>query len=91
MRFPVGIDRRQAGLAADRRVAESGREKLGVWQDQSRDIYADFVRAFGEAPGRITSIAIMTDTDNTGENVHAYYGDMVFKRMAPPRIVFGTD
>ena len=72
-------------------VAESGRDKLGVWQDQSRDIYADFKRAFGEEPGRITSIGIMTDTDNTGENVHAYYGDMVFKRVAPPRIVFGTD
>jgi hypothetical protein len=72
-------------------VAESGREKLGVWQDQSRDIYADFKRAFGEEPGRITSIGLMTDTDNTGENVHAYYGDMVFKRVAPPRIVFGMD
>jgi hypothetical protein len=72
-------------------VAESGREKLGVWQDKSRDIYTDFKRAFGEEPGRITSIGIMTDTDNTGENVHAYYGDMVFKRVAPPRIVFGTD
>ena len=72
-------------------VAESGREKLGVWQEQSRNIYDDFMRAFGEAPGRITSIGIMTDTDNTGENVHAYYGDIDFKRILPPRIVSDTE
>jgi hypothetical protein len=72
-------------------VAESGRDKLGLWQDESRDIYADFRRAFDEEPGRITAIAIMTDTDNTGENVHAYYGDMVFKQLPRSRIVFGTD
>ncbi len=72
-------------------VAESGREKLGLWQTEIRDIYADYRRAFGEEPGRITSIGIMTDTDNTGDNAHAYYGDMVFKRIAPSRIVFGTD
>ena len=72
-------------------VAESGRENLGEWQNQARDIYADFRRAFGEAPGRITSIGIMTDTDNTGENVHAYYGDMEFKRIAAPRVVLDTD
>lgn len=72
-------------------VAESGREKLGRWQEESRDIYADFKRAFGEEPGRITAIAIMTDTDNTGENVHAFYGDMVFKQLPRARVVFGTD
>jgi hypothetical protein len=72
-------------------VAESGRDKLGRWQEQSRNVYEDFRRAFGERPGRITSIGIMTDTDNTGDNVHAYYGDIVFKRVAPPRYVFSSD
>ncbi len=72
-------------------VAESGRDKLGAWQEQSRNVYEDFRRAFGETPGRITSIGIMTDTDNTGENAHAYYGDIIFKRVAPPRHVFSSD
>jgi Protein of unknown function (DUF3047) len=65
-------------------VAESGREKVGLWQDKLRNVYDDFRRAFGEEPGRISSIAVMTDTDNTGENVHAYYGDIVFKRGVQP-------
>ena len=72
-------------------VAESGREKVGLWQDVTRNVYEDFKRAFGEDPGRITSIGIMTDTDNTGENVHAYYGDIVFRRVPPPRTTFASD
>jgi hypothetical protein len=72
-------------------VAESGREKLGAWWEQTRDIYEDYRRAFGEEPGRITSIGIMTDTDNTGENVHAFYGDITFKRIPRERMVFSSD
>lgn len=62
-------------------VAESGREKLGVWQEVRRNVVEDFRRAFGEEPGMITAVGIMTDTDNTGENVHAYYGDIRFRRL----------
>jgi hypothetical protein len=72
-------------------VAESGREKVGVWQDITRNVYEDYKRAFNEEPGRITSIAVMTDTDNTGENAHAWYGDIVFRRIAPPRTMFVSD
>ncbi len=63
-------------------VAESGREKLGRWQDVTRNVYEDYRRAFHTEPGRITAVAIMTDTDNTGQNVHAYYGDITFRRAA---------
>lgn len=72
-------------------VAESGRGKLGEWQEVVRNVYEDYKRAFGEEPGNITTIGIMTDTDNTGANVHAYYGDIVFRRVAPPRVTFAND
>lgn len=72
-------------------VAESGRDKVGAWQEVTRNVYEDFKRAFGEEPGQITAIGIMTDTDNTGDNVHAYYGDILFRRIAPPRAVFASD
>jgi hypothetical protein len=72
-------------------VAESGREKVGSWQDITRNVMEDYRRAFGEEPGRITAIAVMTDTDNTGENAHAWYGDIVFRRIAPPRTMFVSD
>jgi len=63
-------------------VAESGREKLGAWWEVSRNVYADFERAFGEKPGHIIAIGIMTDTDNTGELAHAWYGDISLRRAA---------
>jgi hypothetical protein len=72
-------------------VVESGREKVGLWQDVTRNVREDFRRAFGEEPGRISAIGIMTDTDNTGENAHAFYGDILFRRVAPPRQMFATD
>ena len=72
-------------------VAESGRDKLGAWQEVTRNLREDYRKTFGEEPGRITAIGIMTDTDNTGENVHAYYGDIVFRRVARPRTVFASD
>lgn len=59
-------------------VAESGAAHTGVWKLETRNVYEDYKRAFGKPPGRIKAIAIMTDTDNTGETVEAYYGDMAF-------------
>lgn len=61
-------------------VAESGRDKVGRWQDVRRNLYEDYKRAFGEEPGPITSIGIMTDTDNTGEQAHAWYGDISLRK-----------
>ena len=66
-------------------VADSGSGRLGAWQDEARNVYEDYRRAFGEEPPLIKSIAIMTDTDNTGEHAHALYGDIVFMRAYPPK------
>ena len=55
-------------------VLESGPERLGRWLDYERDIRADYEKAFGEAPGALVGIAIMTDTDNTRQQTRAWYG-----------------
>jgi len=60
-------------------VTESGRDKVGTWQEVTRNVYEDFKRAFGEEPGTITAIGIMTDTDNTGGAAEAWYGDVEIK------------
>jgi len=64
-------------------VVDSGRDRLGRWQDVTRNVVEDYRRAFGEEPGRISAVGIMTDTDNTGDNAHAYYGDIMFRKSAP--------
>ena len=63
-------------------VVESGPHKLGTWIDESRNVYEDYKKAFGEEPPMINGIAIMSDTDNTKERAVAYYGDILFSRAA---------
>ena len=53
---------------------ESGGQNLNQWIDYERDIHADFQKAFGEPPGTLLGIAIMTDTDNTRGTTSAWYG-----------------
>ncbi|PHM21861.1 MAG: hypothetical protein CK604_04670 [Curvibacter sp. PD_MW3] len=55
-------------------VVESGRGNLNQWLDYERDIRADFTRVFGEPPGALVGIAIMTDSDNTRTMTRAWYG-----------------
>lgn len=55
-------------------VVESGAANLGRWMDYERDIRADFERVFGEPPGALRGVAIMTDTDNTRTLARAWYG-----------------
>jgi hypothetical protein len=61
-------------------VVESGGDRLNQWVAEERNIYEDYKRVFGEEPPMISGIAIMTDTDNTGESATAYYGDILFRR-----------
>ncbi len=59
-------------------VVEAGKKKSGQWVTESRNVYADYKKAFGEEPAMISGVAIMTDTDNTGESATTWYGDIVF-------------
>ncbi len=60
-------------------VLQSGASQAGSWITQSRDIAADFREAFGFDAPAITGVAIGNDTDNTGERVTTWYGDVTLK------------
>jgi hypothetical protein len=53
-----------------------GDQGIGAWQTYKRNLVDDFKKAFGEEPGNVNSIELMTDTDNTGADAQAYYGDI---------------
>lgn len=61
-------------------VVESGPANLNRWMSEKRNLYEDYKRAFGGEPPMISGVAIMTDTDNTGESAMAFYGDILFNR-----------
>ena len=59
-------------------AVESGKDNVGSWIFEERNVLQDYRNAFGDAPPPISGVAIMTDTDNTGDTVVAYYGDIEF-------------
>jgi hypothetical protein len=57
-------------------VAASGPAEVGKWITLTRNVAEDYKRAFGEEPGPLTDVGVLTDTDNTGASVEAWYGDI---------------
>jgi hypothetical protein len=55
-------------------AVESGSTDTGKWLDERRNVFEDFRRYFRQDPPLVGAIAIMTDTDNTGEKAVACYG-----------------
>jgi len=56
---------------------ESGPSYTGKWITETRNVYEDYKRVFGKVPQKVGVIAIMTDTDNTGESASASYGPIL--------------
>ncbi len=57
---------------------QSGSKLAGQWQYEKRDIRKDFKSYFGEDVKKVHIVAIMTDTDNTGNDLTSFYGDIFF-------------
>lgn len=62
-------------------VVDSGPLELRRWRDHRRDLAADFRLAFGEAPGSLISMAVMTDTDNNRATARTWYGVVELKQV----------
>ncbi len=65
-------------------AVESGNENAGKWVDEERNVYEDYKKAFGEDPPKIGAVALMTDTDQTGQDAVAYYGDITIGKSSSP-------
>ena len=64
-------------------VVDSGWDNLGTWHKHQRDLASDYKRAYGETPGEVIGIALLTDTDNTKSETRAIYGDIELIRKSP--------
>jgi len=58
-------------------VVESGPARLGQWLRYERNVVHDFTKVFGHAPpGHISSVGVLTDSDDLKNQVEAWYGDI---------------
>jgi len=60
-------------------VVESGRDGLRQWKRYRRALSADYRLAFGEAPGPLLAVAVMTDGDNTRSQLTTHYGTIALR------------
>lgn len=65
-------------------AVESGPSRAGEWREETRDVLKDYRTVFGEDPPEAGAVAIMTDTDNTGETATAWYGPIRLLSAALP-------
>lgn len=76
---PVGAQWPNAFSRQTRMIAvDSGSALLGKWVSHSRNIGEDYRQMFGEEISSADAVAIMSDTDNTGQKTSAQYGDIWF-------------
>jgi hypothetical protein len=53
---------------------------INVWYGEKRNVRADLQKLFGEDWRSIDAVALMTDTDNSGGQASAFYGDIWFSK-----------
>jgi hypothetical protein len=59
-------------------VVRSGAADVGRWVTETRNVLDDYRRLFGGAPPPVAGVAVMTDTDDTGERAVAWYDALAF-------------
>ncbi len=72
------VDSAYVGRFVKLLAVESGSERAGAWRSAERDVAADYRAVFGSEPPPVVGVALMTDTDDTGERMRAWYGDIAF-------------
>ena len=60
-------------------VVESGEQRLDQWVSVRRNILEDYRRAFGEDPGDIVAVGVMTDFGDNNAPRRAFYGDITIR------------
>lgn len=60
-------------------VVDSGEAKVDRWVRLRRNVHDDFKRAFGEEPGDLVAVGVMTDHGDDGSRRRVFYGDITFR------------
>jgi hypothetical protein len=65
-------------------AVRSGDTHSGQWQYETRNVLKDLQSYLQKSFTHIDAVAIMTDTDNSGQSATAYYGEIYFSDSAAP-------
>jgi len=60
-------------------VVQSGARRVGEWVSFRRNVLEDYRRAFGEEPGDVVAVGLMTDPGDDGSRRRGFYGDITLR------------
>jgi hypothetical protein len=59
-------------------VVRSGKDGIGQWHDEGRDVVHDYRMCFGESPDSPQAVALSIDTNDTHTSAEALFGRIAF-------------
>ncbi len=62
-------------------VVRSGKTGTGAWITETRNVYDDYRKLFGEDPGEVAGVRLQINSQHTGTSAESYFADVAFKRQ----------
>jgi hypothetical protein len=60
-------------------VVRSGPAGMGKWISESRNVYEDYKKLFGEEPPPVSGMRLQINSQHTGTSAESYFADVAFK------------
>jgi hypothetical protein len=60
-------------------VCQSGTANVNKWMAESRNIAADFERAYGRVAPRVKGLRLQINSQHTGTTAESYFGEVAFR------------
>lgn len=81
---PVGTELNSTKTSTTRYIVlKSGEKNLGKWFEETRNVYEDYKRLFGEEPTEVGRVSVMIDSDDTKSDAESYVSGIYFSKTPP--------
>jgi hypothetical protein len=62
-------------------VLRSGEADLGRWHTETRNVYDDYKRIYGEEPAEaLRAVSVAIDSNDTRSSAESYIGEILFRK-----------
>ncbi len=62
-------------------VVRSGPAELGKWVTETRNVYEDYKKLFGDEPPAVSGMRLQINSQHTGTSAESYFGDVAFTKQ----------
>lgn len=62
-------------------VVRSGAAELGTWITETRNVYEDYKKLYGDEPPPVKGVRFQINSQHTGTSAESWFADVVFKKQ----------